>query len=935
MTPVTSSRPDVFLSYAREDIAVAQEIVSALTARGLEVALDLTHIAPGEDYPARLDDLLRRAAKLVFVASPSSLVSDACGHERGLARTCAIPILPVLVPDLPGSALPPELRQVNYLRLREGPDRATILDRLADAVGTDLPWERARSEYGRIAVRGPGALLRGRAEVVEAENWLLNRPATATDVAVETRQMIQRSRRRLTGLARFGVAALALVTVALAGLAAMALDRSQQLDRQSGTLLAAEAERLSEELRTDAALLVMLDAADRAGPDNAARIGAAYARVLERAERERRFTIPGDALTFEHGNVLYYQSPSDGGLWRIDPDDGPQRIADWPGRLIAAQRVEPFEGFDLVTVTVTAERLSIAYVDPSTGTRGRMIDIDLPVVEWPTWYEAWIGPDGRGILAARPTEAWISSLYVRSDGDGLGGPEIPVIYWALDLRVEGQRATTTTMEDVPTLWVDATGQSQLRLEQETGAGAMIDGRPATVPPYDDRHGMFANCVARGLNPEPQAMVAQYLARERAINASAPQTDEFLPEFNFDVLGNGGVCLSTPGHVVFSGSYWTSGGGETETQVFDHAAWDRAEAPIASMTTYGNQPEPSLFVAAVDRTTLAIADIDEVVVLRARQFGEDQTRIALAHRVERVVAVAEDRIVAVEARSFDDELPVRRVTVLRLPLLRHAWIAGIEDSEDSEDPAPAWHATCLTTEPEDWDRHRWPTPGQIEVSPGHVATLPEALVLELREVPLGKRAILWPDEPYPCINFTPDGAWYMTSTQAGLAVYRTADGAHLFTLPIGRYTPFALTGTGTEGEALVSLDRRTIERLTRGPDGWTRIPVLHAPRFVSEMFLHPEQDLLFLTMLLGGGMVEVRAWSLADWREVALLGEAYKWASVIVDDDGVVAIPELGALFAPVSPAEGRRRAIAALSPDCLPMQDGDWRASRCWPAELR
>ena len=728
MTPAATTRPDVFLSYAREDIAIARDIVAALDARGIEVSLDLTHIAPGEDYPSRLDDLLRSSAKVVFLATRDSLISAACAHERALARASGIPVLPVLVPDLPGSALPADLRQINYLRMADGPARADTLARLAGAVMTDLPWERARAEYGRMAARSPAAILRGRADVAEAEEWLIRRPRTAVAVADDIREMILHSRRHLTRLARAAVALLALVTLSLGALAATALDRSQRLGRLNGTLLAAEAERLAGELRTDAALLVMLEATDRAGPDSAGRIGAAFARVLDRPERERRFVIPGDATILERDNALYYRTGTQDELFRLDLELGPVRADVLPEVADSARARAATAGLDLVT----------------------------------------------------------------------------------------------------------------------------------------RH------------------------------------------------------------------YMTSGGDETHVDLF--AQGDRAAGheALAGIVVSSQQTAPSMFAdLGGERITLAMADIDSVVVWRARGTSVEETRLPFAHVIAHAVALDHNTIMAVEPESREVPPAPRRVTILTLSAPQDRWIA---DRFDTADPVQAWPVTCLVTDPPDWGTWRWLDTSRVEFAAGNIAVLPDEMAQDLHERLLFSRQVLWPDEPYPCLYFTADGGWFNVSTQQGHGVYRTVDGAHLFTLPIARHAPFALTGT--VGEALVSTDRRTVERLTLGPDGWTRTPVLQAPHFVVGMFLHPDQDLLLLTLLLGRGMVEVRAWSLADWREVARLGENYKFASPQLVGAGGVSIPELGTLIVPVTPDQGRVRAVAALSPGCRPERADDWRSSPCWPAEL-
>lgn len=922
-TPVITTRPDVFLSYAREDLTIARRLTDVLRAAGIEVATDLTHVGAGEDWEKRIENLLRAAAKVIFLATPASVVSTACSLEISVARGEGKPVLPVLSADLPRSSLPYGLADVNYLRLGDDAAWASAVDRLTVAVTTDLLWERTKAEYAQQAARGQQVLIRGRREVAEAEAWAAARPATAAPVPDAVRAMITRSRRSRMITARVGVVALAIVTLALAGLSVTAIDRSQRLFRSTGALLPTEAERLATELRTDAALLVMLDAADRAGPTAAGRIGAAFARVLDRAERERRFLIQADAVTLVHGNTLYYQAPSTGAFWRIDPQNGPQRVADWPGQLIAAQVVAEIDGFDLLTVTQIVApsegpglegELVIAYTDPSTGERGASVTVPLRT-DWPAYVLSEIGPDGKGLISIWPEESWARAQ--PEDAAPVVAPD-----WAFDVSGNMVRQISADSDTYPVLRVTAEGQSFLaagyRGDDLTGMEGETASPEATTQDWPSMR--LEDCVGRGVNGPAAAGFATEL--------TSRVNDE--PQFEFFQGDYSRICFDRAGFRVLASSLSTSAGVETIVWIYNDRNWSEGPGATAEVTTHGWQVDPDVFVSR-DGTALsmAMADIDDVIVWRARNDVVDEIRVPFAHSVLQAVMTAPNTVMAVEPAVPAGQNQPRRVTVLTLPPAEDFTVRGDDRIELVEQ---IWREACLVPEPSEYDSWRWVARNRIEVDAGAVITLPEALVTELHDLQFHEREILWQDENYPCLEFTNGGAWYSVSTQNGHAVFRSSDGAALFTLPVERYQPFALTDA--EGEAYTSSDRRTVERMTLGPEGWVSVPVLAAPRYVSGILVHPEQDLIVLTTALGGGMVEVGAWTLADWRQIGRLGENYKWLTPEVDAQGRVIIPELALAIAPVSPEDGQVRALAALSSDCLPATEGDWRGSPCWPREL-
>lgn len=204
---------DVFLSYSRVDLVPAKALARALSDQGIEVAMDIHNLVPGEEFAERLDALLIGSAKVVFFATPNSIESSPCLRELELAETFAKPILPVLASGVRKDDLPESLREIQYLR-QDVPD---FITQLAWAVQIDLGWERQHTEYEQRAARGRSEVIADRAGIDAAQTWLANRPVGASPISAPVRALIDRSRARLRRRSR-SILAAAFVSLAAIGL---------------------------------------------------------------------------------------------------------------------------------------------------------------------------------------------------------------------------------------------------------------------------------------------------------------------------------------------------------------------------------------------------------------------------------------------------------------------------------------------------------------------------------------------------------------------------------------------------------------------------------------------------------------------------------------------------------------------------------------------
>jgi formylglycine-generating enzyme required for sulfatase activity len=131
----------------------AQWLQESLSAGGYEATLDLRDILPGEDWKARLSGLIQMADAIVFCISPSFATSEMCRWEIREGARLGKRLLPLVAAETPESAIPQELRRLQFIFIRNGAERSVGIPKLADAINTDIGWLRNHTRYGELAHR--------------------------------------------------------------------------------------------------------------------------------------------------------------------------------------------------------------------------------------------------------------------------------------------------------------------------------------------------------------------------------------------------------------------------------------------------------------------------------------------------------------------------------------------------------------------------------------------------------------------------------------------------------------------------------------------------------------------------------------------------------------------------------------------------------------
>ena len=199
VAPQQASRPDspegdelrVFVSYSRDDLRFAGQLVAALNACGFECFIDREGISGGEKWKQRIGNLISEADTVVFMLSPASARSEICAWEVEEAARLGKRILPVNCRPLEGASPPPRLRDLNYVFLYEDPKVkdsgfGTGLKTLVASLNTDFDWLREHTRYLQRATEWdsggrPANRLLSRNDIVEAKDWAARRPKSAPE----------------------------------------------------------------------------------------------------------------------------------------------------------------------------------------------------------------------------------------------------------------------------------------------------------------------------------------------------------------------------------------------------------------------------------------------------------------------------------------------------------------------------------------------------------------------------------------------------------------------------------------------------------------------------------------------------------------------------------------------------------------------------------
>ena len=195
----------VFVSYAREDLGFADQLVDALRVAGFEPLIDRDRMTGGEVFKTRLSTLILECDTVAFVVTPESIDPKSfCAWEIAETDRLSKRMIPVLCRALGEATVPERLKALDYIYFYDEPHVSRSgfgngLARLTTALNSDLGWLREHTALGERAARwdlrrrDADSLLRGTL-LADAEKLMADRPINAPEFTSLQRDYLEASR---------------------------------------------------------------------------------------------------------------------------------------------------------------------------------------------------------------------------------------------------------------------------------------------------------------------------------------------------------------------------------------------------------------------------------------------------------------------------------------------------------------------------------------------------------------------------------------------------------------------------------------------------------------------------------------------------------------------------------------------------------------------
>lgn len=207
---------NIFISYSRNDLDIAEKIVSVLAESKLDTWIDWKSIPKGEKFEHEIYQGIEGATVFLFLISPNSVQSEWCQKEISHALRNKKRIIPILIKDTDGISIPTGISERNWIHCRENRDDFNkAITEVLNTIHTDYEWVKYHTklqvkalDWERRSNKDDTSLLiRGR-ELQEAEQKLASmvsqKDPQPTDLqrnfVFSSRKAEQSRRKTITGI---------------------------------------------------------------------------------------------------------------------------------------------------------------------------------------------------------------------------------------------------------------------------------------------------------------------------------------------------------------------------------------------------------------------------------------------------------------------------------------------------------------------------------------------------------------------------------------------------------------------------------------------------------------------------------------------------------------------------------------------------------------
>ncbi len=315
----------MFVSYAREDTAFVRRLVAALEQRNRSAWVDW-ELTPGDRWRDSVREQIDAADVFLFTLSPDSAVSNECKVELEYARQEQKHVVVVVCRDVNPERVIEELRDLNWVFLRESDDFEAGARALEAALDLNIDFVRlhtrvlTRARAWDLAGRRPSPLLRGE-DLRAAQHWLerasVGGQPQPTSLQVE---FVRESRRVATRRQRTAVVGSLIVAVVAVVLAVFALIQRSQARHQATVAQSRElAARAETALSSDPENAISLAAQGvRVYATSQAVHALADALAGSRLRMALQTSSPVDAVAFTPDGRTLVVGSQDGAVSLID-----------------------------------------------------------------------------------------------------------------------------------------------------------------------------------------------------------------------------------------------------------------------------------------------------------------------------------------------------------------------------------------------------------------------------------------------------------------------------------------------------------------------------------------------------------------------------------------------------------------------------------------
>lgn len=134
---------NIFISYSRNNLEIAEKIVSVLAESKLDTWIDWKSIPKGEKFEQEIYQGIEGATVFLFLVSPNSVQSDWCQKEISHALRNNKRIIPILIQDTDEKFIPAGISERNWIHCRENKDDFNkAITEILTTIHTDYEWAK-------------------------------------------------------------------------------------------------------------------------------------------------------------------------------------------------------------------------------------------------------------------------------------------------------------------------------------------------------------------------------------------------------------------------------------------------------------------------------------------------------------------------------------------------------------------------------------------------------------------------------------------------------------------------------------------------------------------------------------------------------------------------------------------------------------------------